>query len=167
MNWVLKTEALISQLLNGDVELFNQLADAVWFNRTLDDDSREALARAIADKFDSIKDVDTKSNLLRLMGWANSELACSVALNNLENGASEAVRHSQYLYESLLVIARERSDVFDRYTLSSIGIEKNLRLSFALLRNKPIIEGDCLEASELSNAEFAGFMKDLRKWGKR
>lgn len=163
MDWDLKTETLVSQLLNGNHELFKQLADAAWFSRTLDDQSRSALAKAVAEKFDRVNDVDIKGCLLRLLSWSDSELAYEVALKNLESAARAAVQHSQYLYDSVLVIARERTDLFDGYCLTSGEIKKNLRLSFALLRNKPIIDGDCLEADELSNSDFAEFMKNLRE----
>ena len=159
MDWNAEAETIISHLLNGNDKPFNQAVDAVWFNRSLDDDSRLALARALANKFDLIKDIRVKASVLRLMGWADSALAHEFALNELENTASAAVCHAQYLYESVLVIARERTDLFSTYSLNSRKISKNIRLSYALLRGKPIVDGDCLEADEANNLEYSDFLR--------
>lgn len=161
MDWNLEAETIISQLLNGDDKPFNRAADAAWFNRALDDDSRLSLARALAKNFDLIKDIRVKASVLRLMGWADSVLAHEVALKSLDSAASAAVCHAQYLYESVLVIARERTDLFSTCSLSFREISKNLRLSYALLRDKPIIDGDCLEADEINNVEYSDFLTNL------
>jgi hypothetical protein len=161
MDWNEEAETIISQLLNGNDEPFNQAVDAVWFKRTLDDDSRLALARALANKFNLIKDLRVKGSVLRLIGWADSALAYEIALNELENTASEAVCHAQYLYDSVLVIARERYDLFKTYSLSSRKISKNLRLSYALLHDKPIVDGDCLEADEVNSLDYNNFLTAL------
>lgn len=161
MDWNEEAEIIISQLLSGNDKPFGEMADAVWFNRTLDDNSRLALADSLAKKIDQIKDLRVKASILRLIGRADSELAYTIALHNLENTASEAVIHAQYLYDSMLVIASERFDIFKSYSLSSREISKNLRLSFALLRDKPIVDGDCLEADEVNNLEYIDFLKAL------
>jgi hypothetical protein len=163
MDWNAKVDELISQLSNDESELFNQLANDAWFNRTLDDESCAALAKALADKFSAVNDPGIKGLLLRLMGWADSHLACEVAMSNLEGTASASLSHAQYLYETILAIARERFDLFSTFGLSSINLPKSLRLAFALLREKPILDGDCLEADERSNAEFSDFLSGLLK----
>ena len=162
MDWSGKIESLIAQLEIGDSELFNQLANDAWFNQTMDYESRLVLADAIADKIDSVKNVQVKWRLLKLMGWANSELACKVSFNDIENATSAAIQHVHYLYESVTVIARERSDLFPIFSLASDDFQKILRLSFALLNNRPILNGDCLEAGKTYNLEFDDFLEKLR-----
>jgi hypothetical protein len=100
---------------------------------------RSQLAERVVRDFDLLN-ADSKTGLLYLLGKLNPESAAVLAKKHIEQAYREVRRDAGYLHQILISIDNE--EPFLATGLSTMDVDKSLRLAYAIVNKIEIANGD-------------------------
>ena len=137
MSIVERFENAIQEEITGTGITFTNLLDDILHEKCESKDL-ETLAVYIQKRFFSLE-IKQRISVLFLLGKINPERAHFVARQDLANAHDRVRVCASYLQQ--IIISIDDSEHFLR-SLSAIEVEKALRISYALINDLEIIEGD-------------------------
>lgn len=127
----------IEDEIEGRTQRLSALLDEIFANKYSDVDKNK-LSIHIEQQYNNY-DVCRKTTVLFILGKIDGEAACRVAKNNIENSYQQFRFHGSHLHSMIASILR-----FDGPSISTSSIEhdRNMRLAYALINGKEIVDGD-------------------------
>ena len=151
MNLTQRANSIAAQLACENISLYSETYDLLE-KGNWSPEQREIFANALAHQYHTTSDVRVKLDLLDIIGKADAYIGYEVAFSDLKKITGAACMQSAFLYCALKTIGNHR---YFLKGLSSVGLEKNIRLAYALLHDEEIINGDYKDADGRAQMEFS------------
>ena len=102
--------------------------------------------------------VNIKTTAIYILGKIDVEAACRVARNDIENSYQLFRNYAGHLHSMVIAITTFEGP---HISLSSMEHEKNMRLAYALINGKAIIDGDFMPPDKIRDSGHEEFVKKI------